>query len=185
MLVGIFSDTHDHLDNIRRLVRLFNEAGCELVLFSGDLVSTFAVPPLRQLNCPIWGCYGDNEGNKPGLQAGFKIIGQLQEAPAGYVLPDGTRVVIAHMARQLQGYSEPFDAAIVGHTHKPSVKRDDAGRLWINAGEASGWTYGNPTVALWETQTGEVSIVPISSDKQLPSWTAERSQLVRGSGEET
>ena len=64
MLVGIFADTHDHLANIRRAVERFNQAGCEVVLFAGDLVSTFAVPPLRRLQCPFVGCFGDNEGNK-------------------------------------------------------------------------------------------------------------------------
>ena len=49
MKVGIFADAHDHLDNIRRVVRMFNEHHCACVLFAGDLVSTFAVPPLRKL----------------------------------------------------------------------------------------------------------------------------------------
>ncbi len=174
MLVGVFADTHDHLDNIRRLVQMFNAAHCELVLFAGDLVSTFAVPPLRQLQCPVWGCFGDNEGNKPGLLAGFSIVGKLLEAPAAFTLPDGTRTVVVHMERQLRGYAEPFDVAIVGHTHKPLVQRDEAGRLWINPGEASGWTYGRPTVAFWDTATGQVDIRSISIDAVLPTWDAER-----------
>ncbi|MCA8991496.1 MAG: YfcE family phosphodiesterase [Planctomycetaceae bacterium] len=179
MLVGVFADTHDHLDNIRRVVRLFNEAQVELILFAGDLVSTFAVPPLRQLNAPVWGCFGDNEGNKPGLLAGFSIIGILKEAPAEFTLPDGTRVVVVHMQRDLRGYTGEFDAAIMGHTHKPSVKRDEAERLWINPGESSGWTYGNPTVALWETTTGEVDIVPLSEDVDVGQWHLERRELTK------
>jgi len=162
--VGLFADTHDHLDNIRRVVRLFNDRDCECVLFAGDLVSTFALPPLRKLNAPFYGCYGDNEGNRIGLQAGMKVIGTLQEAPARYVLPDGTRAVIVHMERQMRGFAEPFDLAVCGHTHKPRIRRDDSGRLWINPGEASGWTFGNPTVALLETATMQAEIVPISAD---------------------
>ena len=49
MLIGIFADSHDHLDHIQRAVEVFNQAGCELVVFAGDLVSSFAVPPLRKL----------------------------------------------------------------------------------------------------------------------------------------
>lgn len=174
MLVGVFADSHDHLDNLRRIVDLFNEARCDVVLFAGDLVSTFAVPPLRKLNCPILGCFGDNEGNKPGLLAGFKIIGQLREAPAAYTLDDGTRVVIVHMQRQLRGYADPFDAAIMGHTHKPSVHRDDEGRLWINPGETSGWTYGKPSVALWNTESGHVEHRRIPTEIPISTWDAER-----------
>jgi putative phosphoesterase len=177
MLVGIFSDSHDHLDNIRRVVELFNERGCECVLFSGDLVSTFAVPPLRKLKAKVQGCYGDNEGNKPGLQAGFKIVGELREAPALYTLADGTRVVLVHMERQLRGFSEPFDIAVVGHTHKPSVHIDEQGRLWINPGETSGWTYGKPTVAFLDTATRQVEIVPIPVDRPVVSWDDERRSI--------
>lgn len=176
MRVGIFADTHDHLDNIRRVVNLFNERQCESVLFAGDLVSTFAIPPLRKLHCRVLACYGDNEGNKPGLQAGFRIVGELREAPALYTLPDGTRVVLAHMERQLRGFADPFDVAVVGHTHRPAVHRGEGGELWINPGETSGWTYGSPTVALLETSTGEVEIVPVPVDQPLPSWDKQRRQ---------
>lgn len=174
MRVGIFADTHDHLDNIRRVVQLFNDRQCDCVLFAGDLVSTFAVPPLRELKCRILGCYGDNEGNKPGLQAGFRIIGELREAPARYTLADGTRVVICHMERQLRGNAQPFDVAVVAHTHRPLVRRGPAGELWINPGEASGWTYGSPTVAILETSTREVEIVAVPTDRPLPSWDQQR-----------
>ena len=89
MLVGLFADTHDHLANIRLAVQRFNAARCGVVLFAGDLVSTFAVPPLRKLNCPLVGCFGDNEGNKVGLLAGFTLVGQMGEPPVRFAAVDG------------------------------------------------------------------------------------------------
>ena len=163
MKVGIFADSHDHLDNIRTVVQMFNDLECECVLFAGDLVSTFAVPPLRKLNCPLLGCYGDNEGNKPGLQAGMSIIGELREAPASYTLSDGTRVVLVHMERQLRGYDEPFDVCIYGHTHKPRISCDEQGRLFINPGETSGWTFSQPSVALLDTESMQAEVLRIES----------------------
>jgi putative phosphoesterase len=174
MTIGIFADSHDHLDNIRRVVRMFNELHCDSVVFAGDLVSTFAVPPLRELRCPLYGCFGDNEGNKPGLAAGMKIIGTLREAPALYELADGTRVVVAHMKRQLRCFAEPFDVAVYGHSHRPGVRRDEAGRLWINPGETSGWTFGQPTVAVLDTATREARIVPIDVETPLKAWAEVR-----------
>ena len=174
MRVGIFADTHDHLDNIRRVVAMFNGLHVDCVLFAGDLVSTFAVPPLRQLNAKIYGCFGDNEGNKTGLAGGFRILGELRDAPALYTLNDGTRVVIVHMERQLNGFTEEFDIAVYGHTHRPNVKRDEQGRLFINPGEASGWTFNAPTVALLDTATQDVQILPIDTSTPLPSWEEDR-----------
>lgn len=174
MRVGIFADTHDHLDNIRRVVRMMNALQVECVLFAGDLVSTFAVPPLRQLSCKIYGCFGDNEGNKIGLRGGFRVLGEIRDAPAEYQLDDGTRVVIAHMERQLKDFQGDFDIAVYGHTHRPHVKRDERGRLFINPGEASGWTFNDPTIAVLETDSQQVDILPIDMTVPLPSWEEER-----------
>ncbi len=169
MRLGLFADVHDHLDNLRAVVRLFNDAGCETVLFAGDLVSTFAVPPLRKLECPFVGCFGDNEGNKPGLRAGFSIVGTIAEAPVRWQSDDGRRFVIVHMERQLRELpaDEEFDVAICGHTHKPRIARDDAGRLFINPGEVSGWTFGNPTCAILETDTLDCRIVSLTTTADI------------------
>jgi hypothetical protein len=162
MRVGIFADSHDHLANIRLAVERFNAAECELALFAGDLVSTFAVPPLRKLRCPFVGCFGDNEGNKVGLLAGFSLVGQLGEPPLLHTAADGTRFVLCHMKRQLRGLAADFDVAVFGHTHKPRIERDLAGRLLINPGETSGWTFGRPTIVLLETRTMEAEVVELA-----------------------
>jgi uncharacterized protein len=161
MRIGIFADSHDHLDNIRSAVTLFNHRQCECVIFAGDLVSTFALPPLRKLACPLIACYGDNEGNKPGLQAGLRRGDVLGEPPFCYRSADGTRFVLAHMERQFRGAEGEFDICICAHTHKPSVSRDEQNRLLINPGETSGWTFQNPTVMILETRTREVEIVSL------------------------
>lgn len=168
MRIGLFADSHDHKEHLRRTVEYFNWAGCELVLFAGDLVSTFAVPPLRKLACPLVACFGDNEGNKTGLRAGFSLVGRIDEPPIQLALADGTRVVLCHMERQLRGVEPTWDIAVFGHTHKPRVRRDEAGRLWINPGEVSGWTFHQPTLALLETSTRQVSIVSLLSGEVLP-----------------
>lgn len=159
MLIGIFADSHDHLDHIRLAVDVFNQAGCELVVFAGDLVSSFAVPPLRQLKCKVVGCFGDNEGNKPGVAAGMKIIGEIGEPPFGFKTGDGRKILVTHMDRTLRGLEGEFDAAIYAHTHKANIVHDEHRRLYINPGETSGWSYGKPSVALLDTATMDARIV--------------------------
>ena len=159
MRIGIFADSHDHLDHIRNAVTVFNDSQCEAVIFAGDLVSTFAIPPLLQLNCPLEACFGDNEGNKPGLLAGMRIVGVLGEPPMSYVAADGTRFLLAHMERQMRGLEGDFDIGIYAHSHKPLISRDAKGRLFINPGETSGWTFNDPTVVLLETETRDASLI--------------------------
>jgi uncharacterized protein len=160
MKIGIFADIHDHLDHLRKAVERFNAESVELVLFAGDLVSTIAIPPLKKLNAPFVGCFGDNEGNKIGLLSGIRIVGQLAEPPLVHTIEDGTRFAIAHMKSQLRQLSD-YDVAVYGHTHKPRIHRDDAGRLFINPGETSGWSFGRPTIAFYDSTERQATIAEL------------------------
>ena len=159
MLIGIFADTHDHLDNIRLAVAEFNRRQCELVVFAGDFVSTFAIPPLRKLNCRLIASFGDNEGNKVGLRGGLEIIGEVSEPPFGFRATDGTKILVTHQFELLKGQEEGSDIVIYAHTHRPRVHRDKSGRLWINPGETSGWTYREPSIAILDSGSMETEIV--------------------------
>lgn len=158
MRVGIFADVHDHVEHLRRAVEWFNRQQCQLVLFAGDLVSTFVVPRLRKLRGRFVGVFGDNEGNRVGLLAGIKVVGLLGPGPVCVRLDRGLRLVLAHMARELDPHPHQCQIVVVAHTHKPSVRRDEQNRLWINPGELSGWTYGDPTLALLDTDQETVEI---------------------------
>ena len=151
MRIGIFADSHDHLDHIRAAVEVFNRAQCDLVVFAGDLVSSFAVPPLRALKCPVLASFGDNEGNKLGVASGFKILGEIGEPPFGFRTPDGVRIVVTHMLRTLREAEGEFDVCLFAHTHRAEISWDEWGRMYLNPGETSGWSYGQPSVAILET----------------------------------
>ncbi len=166
MQIGIFADSHDHLDHIRKAVMLFNQRRCETVLFAGDLVSTFAIPPLRELDCPLVACFGDNEGNKLGLLAGIKIVGVLGEPPFSFVAADGTRFLLAHMERQLRGLNGEFDVAVYAHSHKPKITRDAKERLYINPGETSGWTFNDPTIVILDTASMQTTLIHLKDQAE-------------------
>ena len=163
MRIGLFADCHAHLSNLRLPVDPFSPRSCDVLLFAGDLASTFAVPPLRALRCPFVGCFGDNEGNRVGLLSGMRIVGRLEEAPVRYETPDGVRFVIVHMLTQLRGWTDPFDVLVYGHTHKPVVRHDESGRLMVNPGEVSGWTFGRPTIALMDTSSMQVELIDLAA----------------------
>ena len=91
----------------------------------------------------------------------MKIIGTLGEPPFGFKTPDGRRILLAHMDRSLRDLDGDFDVAIYAHTHKPSITHDERGRLFINPGETSGWSYGKPTVALLDTTSMQARIVAL------------------------
>ncbi len=178
MRIGIFADTHDHLDNLRRAVAVFNQRQCALVVFAGDFVSTFAIPPLRKLNCPMIASFGDNEGNKVGIRGGMQIVGQIGDPPFGFRLADGTRFLVTHQRELLRGLTDGADVVIYAHTHRAEIRRDSTGRLWINPGETSGWTFGRPTIVVLETETGHAELVSLL-DPDCPSHSTGTSDVVR------
>ena len=161
MRIGIFADAHDHVDNVRRAVAIFNHAGCGLVIFAGDFVSPIVVPPLRKLTCRVMACFGDNEGNKTGIAGGMRIIGEVAEPPFGIQTKDGTRILVTHAGEDLRGHVGDCNVVIMSHTHRPSIARDQNGRLFVNPGETSGWTYRKPSVAILDTEPLDAEIVAL------------------------
>ena len=159
MRIGVFADTHDHLDNIRRAVAEFNRRECDLVVFAGDFVSTFAIPPLRKLEPPLVASFGDNEGNRLGIRGGMQIIGEVGDPPFGFRVTDGTKILLTHQLDLLRDAYDGADVVVFAHTHRASVTRDAAGRLFLNPGETSGWSFGKPSVAILETDPLEAEVV--------------------------
>ena len=127
MLVGIFADAHDHADNVRHAVRLFNDAGVGLVLFAGDLVSPLCVPPLRKLHAPLVACFGDNDGNRRGIAGGLRVVGTIADPPLCVVTRDGCRILLAHQLGEVRDCRGGADVVVTAHTHRAAV-RDRRGR---------------------------------------------------------
>ena len=72
---------------------------------------------------------------------------------------DGKRVLLTHQRELIR---EPVDGVhiiVSAHTHKPRIHCDDAGRLWINPGETSGWTYGKPSIVILDSESMNAEVV--------------------------
>lgn len=182
MLVGIMGDTHDHLDNVRRLVERFNEANCGIVLHAGDFVSPLAVTPLRRLECKVLAVWGDNDANRRAIEGQMRVVGTVHEPPLETELSCGTRLLMAHRpierseierARlqgdensELQPSREFRTLAVQSHTHHPGTKRYGS-LLLLNPGEACGWVTGLATAAFYDTNTGEATIFEVTSGEPV------------------
>ena len=160
-MIGILSDTHDNLTRVREAVRLFNEAGCDLVIHAGDFVAPFAAEELRSLRAPVKGVFGNCDGEKAGLKRVFQGMGEIVNGPLAFSHA-GLRFVVCHLdsSASTQATSGAYDVVIFGHTHRPLVESRD-GALLINPGEAGGWLRGKSTVALLDPATLTADIIPL------------------------
>jgi uncharacterized protein len=147
-MIGILSDSHDNLPKVRQAVRLFNDAGCDLVIHAGDFVAPFTVDELRNLRAPVKAVFGNCDGEKAGLTRAFQGVGEVVEAPLTFTHA-GVRFLVCHLDAPVLGYadSKACDVIVFGHIHRPVVESRD-GVLLVNPGETGGWLRGKCTVAL-------------------------------------
>jgi putative phosphoesterase len=146
MYIGVMSDTHDNMPQIKKAVRLFNERKVDHVIHAGDFTSPFTFRVLKDLKCTFTGIFGNNDGDK--LLLHRMSEGRIFNQPHIFDL-DGKRIVVIHehqIARALAD-SGHYDLVIYGHTHKAEVRKSGAA-LVVNPGEAGSWLYGRSTVAI-------------------------------------
>jgi putative phosphoesterase len=64
ILFGVLSDTHDQLHNLLKAINFFNKKHVKLVIHCGDWISPFTLKHYTKLNAPIYGVFGNNDGDK-------------------------------------------------------------------------------------------------------------------------
>lgn len=152
MLIGIMSDSHDHLEAIRLAVDFFNHNGVELVIHAGDLISPFTAFEFKKLKMPFEAIYGNNDGEREGLKTAFKELCNLEDFKE--IHADGRKIAVIHGANQslvdALASGENYDVLIRGHSHQMDVSGDKT--IIINPGETCGYLSGKKTVILLSTE---------------------------------
>jgi putative phosphoesterase len=158
MRIGVVSDTHNLLPNVRRIVELFNAARVELVVHTGDVTQGRTVHALAALEAPLVGVYGNND-ERDDVAAACAAHGfTFHEGALGLSLA-GRRVVVVHDPRDLAAAGEhEHDLALHGHEHRLVVERT-AGRLRFNPGECAGHLPGHNAVGVVDLATLAVELL--------------------------
>ena len=151
MLIGVFSDVHDNLANLRKAITVFKERGVEALIFCGDFCSPI---PSRVMGDEFEGdihvVFGNGDGDRFTISnvaktqfPNLKLHGEHAELEFA-----GVRVAVTHYPLYAQALARTGDyrAVFSGHTHK--LHQERFGHcLWVNPGEVLGWQ-GNPTCAI-------------------------------------
>lgn len=156
--MGIMADSHDNLPRIEQAVNFFNQKEVQLVLHAGDFIAPFVVRKLKNLTCPLIGIFGNNDGEKKGLEKSIvSINGELNMPPYSFV-KKGRRILLVHDPQMLKEINlSSFHLVIYGHTHEEEIKKEKQ-RIIINPGECGGWLTGSSTVALVDLESMQVSV---------------------------
>ncbi len=162
MLIGLISDTHDHVEHIKKAVSVFKDRKVDLVLHAGDYCSPFTIPLFDGLN--LKGIFGNNDGDK------FLLISKFQDIDAeiaGDFLSlesDGLKIALYHGTYPditvSLCESGRYDVVISGHTHE-IVEQQVGNTLWINPGTANGFD-GKASIAFLDTESRDVEFLELN-----------------------
>ena len=179
MKIGVFSDSHDHLPNIQRVIEIFLREHVNKIVHCGDLVSPFARRVLTELEgrtIETIGVYGNNDGERTHLN---RILAPLMEIKGDFHemtwSDHNHKIALYHGTdpRLLQAIltSKTYDLVLTGHTHEVKVEMFGE-TLLVNPGETCGYLTGEATCTIIDLDhhplTPEaVQIISVSKGKKF------------------
>ena len=122
MRIGIISDTHDDIDNVRKAIDVFNHENVRYVIHAGDYVFPGVVMEFKRLDANLIGVLGNNDGERVLLLKSFLEVGGELKGEMGEMTIDDLKIGIYHgtspeIKKQL-AVSGRYDILVCGHTHK-------------------------------------------------------------------
>jgi len=163
MKLGVFSDSHDHLPNIRQVIEIFLRENVNKIVHCGDLVAPFirrSLTELEEKKIETIGVYGNNDGERTNLN---RILAPLMEIKGDFheTSWNGHKIAIYHGSdpHLLNAIiKSEYDLVLTGHTHQ--VRVEMVGKtLVVNPGETCGYLTGKTTCALID-----LSLHPLTLD---------------------
>ena len=162
MLIGICSDSHDHVAHIKKAVEIFKEKKVEKVIHAGDYCSPFTIAHFSGLN--FHGIFGNNDGDKFLLMKKFEEIGAMLHGDFYSFEAGGLKFAVYHgtypeITRSLE-LSGRYDVVSSGHTHEPSL--DTIGdTISVNPGSINGFE-NDAMIAILDTDTRSVQFIELN-----------------------
>lgn len=176
MKIGVFSDTHDHLEPIQKAIEIFKNENIELLIHCGDWVSPFTLEFFdanrNGLNVEVKSVFGNNEGDikrilERNAELNFPITFSSKISFPFEI--DGRKVIIFHghdrTIFQALIDCQTYDVIFTGHTH--IVRNEVIGTtLVLNPGSLSyareSKIIDEASIAIYDTQNNTAEIKYLS-----------------------
>jgi putative phosphoesterase len=165
MKIGLISDTHDDIENVKKTIKIFKEKNVDLVIHLGDYVS----PPTLKLfkGLKLIGIFGNNDGFKFGLMNTFNEIGAEIKGDFAKLNIDGLSIALYHgdfrEISEALARSGDYDFVFVGHFHTFEETKFGNTQL-INPGSIHRSLTSDkiPTAAVFDTKSKKVEFINIT-----------------------
>jgi putative phosphoesterase len=160
MMIGLLSDTHDNILNIKKAITRFKEENVKKVLHAGDYISPFTALPYEDLDVPLIGVFGNNCAETESLKAAYSKVGGDLRGFFTEIEADGLKIALLHGHRKQdtdKAEKGNYDVIVKGHTHRSSISEEN-GILVVNPGEVCGYanmlglTRGSSSIGFLDTK---------------------------------
>ncbi len=147
MKIAVLSDTHDHIWNLEKALKIVKEKSCEAIIFCGDFCAPFTAKRLTTAGVPIYACFGNNDEDQGGIIE--KVEGKIKFWPLHHEFAEielgGVKIAFCHYPKlgRLLALTGDYGAVFHGHTHE--AYQEMAGKtLLANPGAVCGIVGGKP-----------------------------------------
>ena len=158
MLVGVVSDTHNNIKNIKKIIRLFNGEQVDLVIHTGDISKAETLRNFSKLDAPLIGVFGNNDRIEEGLKEVCEEYNfKFQEPPLSLTL-ENKKIAVFHEPDVIKDYikeHQDIDLILHGHTHRYKEETIDK-TVHFNPGESAGSMEGKNAIGLINNQLVQI-----------------------------
>lgn len=163
MRIGLLSDTHDNLPNVRAAVDILRAEGVTRVLHCGDVCGPAVVEAL--MGFEVYFAQG-NMDRMPALAMAVEALHGVDRLATSYhaLVLNGRSVAFLHghdeglLSRLIQ--SGEYAYVFYGHTHRRSDRRVGSTRV-LNPGALGGTRRERRSFCLVDLETGEARFIEI------------------------
>jgi uncharacterized protein len=177
MRIGIISDIHDHLHNLRPAIAYLGE-NTDLLVCCGDLCSPFVMDELRKYSGPVHIIFGNNDADLFRItrksDARLQVHGEFLELNL-----DGFKIAANHFDNIAGPIARSglYQLVCFGHNHRFSLERFGE-TVALNPGTLMGTAFGPAgaepvpvTFATFDTKTGQPALYRLSAGViELSTW---------------
>ncbi len=161
MLIGVFSDVHDQLNNLTRTLDIFREQHISTLIFCGDFCSPIPSRMMGAYHGEVHCVFGNGDGDRFKITqfASTEFPNLILHGEHGELELDGIKMAITHYPFYAQALARTGDYAAVfsGHTHEFFIEKFGE-TLWLNPGEVMGFK-GSPTCAIYDLNANSAKII--------------------------
>lgn len=165
MKIAIISDSHDHLENLKKVLEKVQDA--DALIHCGDLVAPFVVKALgEQFTNPIHIIYGNNDGDHAMCEEKAKdFLNITLHGATGTIEMGGKKIAFVHEPENMQSFldEDTYDLICYGHTHEVDEHMEGE-TLIVNPGDVMGLNDQKAHYAIYDTATGKVGLKTIDAD---------------------